>query len=281
MKLAIVVGHNSVSQGAVRKDTGETEFVWNSRLAKMIARQGEDHGLDVKVFHRTSGGGYSTELRRVYGETDRWGADATVELHFNGASSAAATGTETLSSGTALSLKLAASVQREMVAALGLRDRGVKTRAAKDRGGKSLFSGQAPAILIEPFFGSSAKGTAATDTAQEQERLALAILEGAADALSTFPRSTLADSRTMAAAAQQRTAQAVQGNAGIAATLATVAMTARGEIEQLPAVGPIAEWLPTITVALIVVGLVATVAQRVLSDRIEAARIDDHAKAVR
>lgn len=33
MKLAIVVGHNSASQGAVRRDTGESALVWNWRLA--------------------------------------------------------------------------------------------------------------------------------------------------------------------------------------------------------------------------------------------------------
>jgi hypothetical protein len=37
MKLAIVVGHNSASpSGAVRQDTGESEFVWNGRLARRI-----------------------------------------------------------------------------------------------------------------------------------------------------------------------------------------------------------------------------------------------------
>ena len=39
MKLAIVVGHNSASQGAVRQDTGESEFVWNGRLARRIEHQ--------------------------------------------------------------------------------------------------------------------------------------------------------------------------------------------------------------------------------------------------
>ena len=57
MKLAIVVGHNSASQGAVRKDTGESEFVWNGRLARRIERLAGDYGLQVRTFFRTPGGG--------------------------------------------------------------------------------------------------------------------------------------------------------------------------------------------------------------------------------
>lgn len=49
MKLAIVVGRNGASQGAVRQDTG------------------------VRTFFRTLGGGYSTEIRRVYSEVGDWG----------------------------------------------------------------------------------------------------------------------------------------------------------------------------------------------------------------
>ena len=281
MKLAIVVGHNSASQGAVRQDTGESEFVWNGRLARRIERLAGDYGLQVRTFFRTPGGGYSTEIRRVYAEVDAWGADASVELHFNGASSAEATGTETLSSGTALSLRLAESVQREMVLALGLRDRGIKTRSRSDRGGMSLISGRAPAILVEPFFGSSPVGNRATDEETEQERLADAILRGTAEAFQSFPRSTLTGSRTIRAAETQRTAQAVQRQAGIAAGVAAAATQAREQIEAIPAVGGLADWLPWVALGLIGVVLAATVVQRVMSDRIEEARVDDHERGIR
>lgn len=65
MKLAIVVGHNSVSQGAVRQDTRESEFVWNGRLARHIERLAGDYGIEVRTFFRTPGGGYSREIERV------------------------------------------------------------------------------------------------------------------------------------------------------------------------------------------------------------------------
>lgn len=179
-KLAVVVGHNSRSQGAVRQDNGESEFVYHSRMAAYMAEVAHEYDLDVKVFFRKAGRGYSREIREVYAETDRWGADATVELHFNAAGDPRASGTETLSSGSSKSVELAQSVQMELVEELGLRDRGVKVRNSrtKGRGYLSLVSGRAPAILTEPFFATSSKGLAASDTSLEQQRIAEAILEG-------------------------------------------------------------------------------------------------------
>lgn len=184
-KIAIVVGHNKQSQGAVRKDTGETEFSYNSRLAKYIKAASDN---DVEVFFRQKGGGYVAELARVYNDTDRWKADVTVELHFNSAGTPNASGTETFSSGSRKSLILAEEVQMEMVDELGLNDRGIKIRNSrtKGRGYRSLVLGDAPAILIEPFFGSSTKGQQATDSDFEQQRLAEAIAEGINNALERF-----------------------------------------------------------------------------------------------
>lgn len=281
MKLAIVVGHNSASQGAVRKDTGESEFVWNGRLARRMERLADDYGVDVRVFHRTPGGGYRNEIARVYDEVDAWRADGSVELHFNGAASEAATGTETLTSGTALSMRLAESVQREMVIALGLRDRGIRTRARQDRGGGSLHAGRAPAILIEPFFGSSPEGNRATDDDTEQERLADAVLRGVAEAFMSFPRTDLSESRTLQATATQRAATRTSAISQVAAATSTAAATAREQIEQIPAVGGLAEWLPYLTVGLIVVAFIATAVARKKADDVDEARIDDHERGVR
>lgn len=179
-KLAVIVGHNEISQGAVRRDTGETEWVWNSRLAAMMRKlSGGFPDMEVGVFFREPMGGYSRELRDVYRRTDLWGADATVELHFNSHSTSSATGTETLTSGTSGSMLLAKSIQDAMLDALGLKDRGEKTVTKTDRGGLSLFSGKAPAALVEPFFGSSPKGLVATDEGHEMTSLAHAILTGA------------------------------------------------------------------------------------------------------
>ncbi len=178
MKLAIVVGHNSRSQGAVRQDTGETEFSWNSKLAQMIEdiAQSDFPQIDVRTFFREAGLGYTREIRDVYGRTDAWGADATCELHFNSHHNKNATGTETLTSGSRLSMAFAEALQDEMLDALGLKDRGEKV-VREGRGSASLISGRAPAALIEPFFGSSPKGLGATDENHEMRDLARGILQ--------------------------------------------------------------------------------------------------------
>lgn len=280
-RLAIVVGHNSAAQGAVRADTGESEFVWNGRLARRIERLAPDYGIEARVFHRTPGGGYSTEIKRVYSDVDAWKADASVELHFNSAATPDASGTETLSSGSALSLRLAESIQREMVVALGLRDRGIKTRAGSERGGSSLIAGRAPAVLVEPFFGSSPEGARATDEENEQERLADAIIRGAAEAMESFPRADLAGSRTLAATATQRGAQQVSGVAKVAAAAGAAAQGAHDQIAQVPGIGPLADYLPMVIVGLIAVAFVATIVERSMTDKIEEARVDDFERGVR
>lgn len=187
-KLAIVVGHNWKSRGAVRSDTGESEYEYNTKMALYMESIGSEYDLNVKVFKRLPGGGYTREIQRVYNEVDEWGAKASIELHFNSAGDPRASGTETFSSGSKRSLILAQEVQMEMVEALGLRDRGVKIRNSrtKGRGYQSLVFGKAPAILTEPFFGSSPLGQAASDSSFDRERLAEAILQGAKQALEKF-----------------------------------------------------------------------------------------------
>lgn len=188
-KLAIVVGHNVKSQGARRTDNGVTEFVYNSELAAKIEKLAQaETGIDVKVFFRVAVGGYTAEISRVYGEVDAWGADASIELHFNASGDPKASGTETITSGSKLSTILASEVQMSMVEELGLRDRGILIRngRTKGRGYQSLVSGKCPAVLIEPFFGSSPVGTAATDSDYEKEMLAASILNGAKAAFNKF-----------------------------------------------------------------------------------------------
>lgn len=284
-KLAIVVGHNSLAQGAVRVDTGETEFVWNSRLAKKIASLSEDFGIEVSVFHRIAGGGYSREIERVYSEVDRFNPDGSIELHFNGAESPAATGTEVLSSGTALSLRLAASVQREIVSTLGLRDRGVKTIGGKSRGGKSLYSGKAPAILVEPFFGSSKIGTAATDTADEMEALAEAILTGSAKAFGMQPRRDITQSRTLKAAKVQNAANtgAVASLGGVGLVqIAQMLLGSAGEAQEaVQAVQPLVALFPQFSTVLTAIAVGLMIVSRLELGKITAARVDDFGREIR
>jgi len=94
---------------------------------------------------------------------DAAGVEASVELHFNGSADYRATGTETLTSGTKNSVRLATQMQTHIVRALALRDRGLKVIGRTGRGGLSLWSGVPPAVLLEPYFGSNANDCARAD----------------------------------------------------------------------------------------------------------------------
>jgi N-acetylmuramoyl-L-alanine amidase len=153
-KIAIVIGHNSKAQGAVRITDERTEFDWNGELASII----EEHDpCGVKVFRRERGGGYSREIDRVYAEVDAWGADCSLELHFNSSANARANGGLTLSSGSTGSLALANLVRERVAKVLNNTDRGVEVRGRHARGGRSLWQGRSPAIMTEPYFGSNPK----------------------------------------------------------------------------------------------------------------------------
>ena len=158
-KFGVIVGHTSAAGGA----TGiglPTEYRYNKSVAQDMQeyckqRYGNNnsHNMEIKIFFRDNGG-----VINAYKSADHWGAKATVELHYN-AAIASARGTETLSSGSSESLKLAGLVQSGMCELLSRsgNSRGVKirNRQNKERGWLSLVTGQAPAIITEPAFGSN------------------------------------------------------------------------------------------------------------------------------
>lgn len=182
MKIAIVVGHNAVAKGARAKaPLSMQEFDYNNEIADAMV-QLVRRPLRAKKFNRIRAPSYSREIDAVYAEVDRYGADISIELHFN-AGPPTATGTETFSSGSTGSLALAQHVQGAMLSDLALRDRGVKILSRSDRGGRSLHAGLAPAILVEPFFGSSTRDCRAADSlgAEGMARMYLDGIRGYAD----------------------------------------------------------------------------------------------------
>lgn len=178
MKIAIVVGHNSVAQGARRITDGRSEYDWNSQLAELIRLIDPE---SVRVFFRRHGGGYSAEIDRVYREVNAWGADVSIELHFNGSADPRAEGCLTLSSGTSGSMALAREVQRRMQAVMQNEDDGIIVRKRNERGGRSLWVGRAPAIMTEPYFGGNARFCTVADARMDE--LAEAIYRGAVAAI--------------------------------------------------------------------------------------------------
>lgn len=277
-RLAIVVGHNSQDQGAVRRDNGESEYLFNSRIASLMEEYARVKfpDLEVRTFFRQPMGSYSVEIERVYKQTDAWNAHLTMELHFNASENPDASGSETLTSGTPASMAAAVAVNDEVVRALGLRDRGVKTRS-KGRGSASLISGKAPAILVEPFFGTSTKGLTATDEVHEEKALAMAYIRGAAEALKVMPRQDLSASRTIQKAKQAETVSKV-GTAAGTVGLGAVLTDTTGIMEAADVVDRVglSEWLPYLAVGGVAFAVVALWIVPQLAERIKEYRKEDY-----
>ena len=172
MRAALIIGHDKRDKGAARCIDGVQEYDWNFDLAARIWK------LDPRmfeIFHIDQSLAYVDSIEDVYGRVDAWGCDLTIEHHFNSVFSKNATGTETISSGSKGSLKFAQAIQAAMVETLGLRDRGIKIRnsQARVRGWRSMVSGRAPAVLLEPYFGSNENDCRRAD--EKKQELAEAI----------------------------------------------------------------------------------------------------------
>jgi len=148
MDLALVIGHHPEAPGAPLELAGHrvTEYeVW-SQFARELALTLVQRDVQTDVVERPNRHPDQALADRV----NNTGATVAVELHFN-AAAGSATGTEMLYyPGSSAGESLAQHLQAETVKALGLEDRGVRSR------GDLLFLKKTvmPAVVAEPFFGS-------------------------------------------------------------------------------------------------------------------------------
>jgi hypothetical protein len=157
MKLALVVGHCFDKQGAKAVwPLNQTEYEYNSEIARTTRGMGIPLNIDVEVFYRDGLG-----ITKTYKKVGDWDPDAIIELHFNAASNNKARGTETLAGEDEMSKEWAEYVQAFICEALGrteITDRGVKQipNCPGENGWYQVNSvAGAPNALIEPFFGSN------------------------------------------------------------------------------------------------------------------------------
>jgi N-acetylmuramoyl-L-alanine amidase len=148
--VALIVGHEPKAPGA--ESCGHvSEFSWNTAVAAEVeARLSQSKVVRIVRVWRAPEG-YSA----LPGKVNATNCDAAVELHFN-ASNGAGRGTEVLHfAGSHRGEITALLFQTMIVAALGLRDRGLKACAASDRGGLFLAKTHMPAVIVEPCFGDN------------------------------------------------------------------------------------------------------------------------------
>jgi hypothetical protein len=172
LNLAFIVGHTASAPGAGGSGIIKNEYFYHKEL--MVPHIKAFSGnVNIMIYYRDGVG-----ITGAYKLADEGGADCVIELHYNGAASVQATGTETLYASDKGKM-LAESVQQRMMQTLKLRDRGVKYIPPEGRGGMNLRAGRAPAIIVEPGFGSNVND--ATVLRDKVKELAEAYILGAMD----------------------------------------------------------------------------------------------------
>ncbi len=154
IKIAIVVGHRSKARGAFG-NAGLSEFGFNSLVAEALSDGFIGHDkVEVKVFFRDNKrDGYGEKMKRLHKRIDEWGADYSLSLHFNAAGREDVTGHEILYC-SKKGKKLAKKLDEIFDKYLKNRDRNIKKRTKKQRGGGFLCRGESICVLAEPFFAS-------------------------------------------------------------------------------------------------------------------------------
>ncbi|MCB0421155.1 MAG: N-acetylmuramoyl-L-alanine amidase [Bdellovibrionales bacterium] len=179
MKLALVVGHTDLNEGAACQIPFSflTEYKFNSVLAAQIKMLARERNVICGVFHRDLIG-----IAKCYKKIEEdFRADYIIELHFNYFKNPEVRGTETLYGNNPLADLLAACVHSQVLAAMDRdvkHDRGIKKITEGGRGYLSLNAAtDIPTVIVEPFFGSNLEDV--RYALENMNVLADAILEGA------------------------------------------------------------------------------------------------------
>lgn len=176
--IALCVGHSRGDGGAVSVG-GTNEWHFNVKLAVLIREMLAADGRAAMIVDRYAQAGYSRAMTLLGGSLASQGVTAAVELHFNSADTAKATGHEWLHWHSSVPGRaLAQALQRQMVQDFpGQRNRGlVSIPSVSGRGGGFLRCMACPAVICEPFFGSNPGDWQFFDT--RREALAAAIAGG-------------------------------------------------------------------------------------------------------
>ena len=158
-KVAICIGHSRIGDKGARSVGGISEWVYNSQVAKLLAAQLRQRGIASVIIDDYPSKSYSGAMNWLSKEIDKNKADVAIELHFNSFSSTSAQGYEYLYfAHSAEAKKLALCIHKAHKSkSPSQKDRGAKPIERKDRGGYFVSSVKKPAVIGEPFFGSSPK----------------------------------------------------------------------------------------------------------------------------
>lgn len=159
--VAICVGHsrkiNGRTEGGAVSVGRVSEHQFNRELAGWIADNLQNAGIRVNVISEYEGTGYTSAQKWVASQLKEDGTNLALELHFNCADATTAQGHEWLFwSSSTNGKRLATKLDEEMRKAFPeIKARGVKPLKPGDRGAEFVKLTPCPAVICEPFFGSS------------------------------------------------------------------------------------------------------------------------------
>ena len=158
-KAAICIGHSRIGDKGARSVGGVSEWTYNSEVATLLAEQLKQRGIASVIIDDYPSESYGGAMRWLAREIDKHKVDVAIELHFNSFSSSSAEGYEYLyyahsAAGKKLALCLLKAHQSKSASQ---KDRGAKPIERKNRGGHFVTMVKPPAVICEPFFGSSPK----------------------------------------------------------------------------------------------------------------------------
>lgn len=146
-KIAIVVGHDSIEQGAYSSLLKQSEFAYHSEVVKH---------LPFDIYYRPTKGNYYQKMVELSKQINGKGYKAVIELHFN-SFNGNANGCEALYFNSSTVGKRYAEVFcNELTKEYKTVNRGAKFISNQnDRGYWFLKLMDAPSLILEPFFGDN------------------------------------------------------------------------------------------------------------------------------
>jgi len=146
-KIAIVVGHDSIEQGAFSNLLKQSEFKYNSEVVKL---------LPFDVYYRSNKGSYYDKMVELSKQINGKGYALVIELHYN-SFNGKAEGCEGLYwHSSSVGKRYAELFSKNVSTAYQTVNRGAKPIATKaDRGYWFFKLMDAPCLILEPFFGDN------------------------------------------------------------------------------------------------------------------------------
>jgi N-acetylmuramoyl-L-alanine amidase len=158
-RVAICVGHSRIGDKGARSVGGVDEWDYNKKIADLLQSRLKNQGIQSVVFDDYPAESYSRAIRWLAKSVGKEKCDIAIEFHFNSYSSTRAEGYEYLYySSSNKGKRLAECFRKAHFDTFKVqKDRGIKPIESGQRGVSFLRGVPPPAVICEPFFGSSPK----------------------------------------------------------------------------------------------------------------------------